>query len=169
MMLRRRGLAMVNESANHLREMSKGWWGDESVVVNRFSNETGGVDVGFKLKMGTVGWDSDASAEFFGGVRRFSADVSHHATLKVTDGLTWNVKLKRGSNGFQIGRLVPFIEYYSINGHLLLFKYHGDWQFQVVILDISACEIEYPAADEDNSDDHSLEGGSTWIKSSDEE
>ncbi|KAI3855424.1 hypothetical protein MKX03_025382 [Papaver bracteatum] len=104
-------------------------------------------------------------------VAKHGGDLSHHATLKVPDGLTWDVKLKRDSNGFQIGLSVPFIEYYSIRaGHLLLFKYHGDSQFQVIILDISACEIEYPAVDdEDSSDDHSLEGGSTEIKSSDEE
>ncbi|KAI3884594.1 hypothetical protein MKW92_048827 [Papaver armeniacum] len=104
-------------------------------------------------------------------VAKHGADLSHHATLKVPDGLTWDVKLKRDSNGFQIGLLVPFIEYYSIRaGHLLLFKYHGDSQFQVIILDISACEIEYPAVnDEHSSDNHSLEGGSTEIKSSDEE
>ncbi|KAI3861504.1 hypothetical protein MKW98_000456 [Papaver atlanticum] len=104
-------------------------------------------------------------------VAKHGGDLSHHATLKVPDGLTWDVKLKRDSNGFQIGLLVPFIEYYSIRtGHLLLFKYHGDSQFHVIILDISACEIEYPAVDdEDSSDDHSLEGGSTEIKSSDEE
>ncbi|RZC44788.1 hypothetical protein C5167_037727 [Papaver somniferum] len=104
-------------------------------------------------------------------VAKHGDDLSQNATLKVPDGLTWDVKLKRDSNGFQIGRLVPFIEYYSISaGHLLLFKYHEDSQFQVIILDMSACEIEYPAVDdEDSSDDHSLEGGSTEIKSSDEE
>ncbi|XP_026390539.1 B3 domain-containing protein At3g18960-like [Papaver somniferum] len=78
-------------------------------------------------------------------VAKLGGDLSHHATLKVPDGLTWDVKLKRDSNGFQIGRLVPFLEYYSTRaGHLLLFKYHGDSRFHVIILDISACEIEYP-------------------------
>ncbi|RZC44787.1 hypothetical protein C5167_037725 [Papaver somniferum] len=108
-------------------------------------------------------------------VAKHGADLSHHVTLRVPDGLTWDVQLKRDSNGgngavsFQIGRLDQFFEYYSIRaGHLLLFKYHGNSQFLVIILDISACEIKYPADDDDDdsSDDHR---GSSEIKSSEEE
>ncbi|XP_026393724.1 B3 domain-containing transcription factor VRN1-like [Papaver somniferum] len=104
-------------------------------------------------------------------VAKHGADLSHHVTLRVPDGLTWDVQLKRDSNGgngavsFRIGQLDQFFEYYSIRaGHLLLFKYHGNSQFLGIILDISACEIKYPAADDD--DDHR---GSSEIKSSEEE
>ncbi|KAI3884595.1 hypothetical protein MKW92_048828 [Papaver armeniacum] len=110
-------------------------------------------------------------------VAKHGADLSHHVTLGVPDGLTWNFQLKRDSNGgngavsFQIGQLDQFFEYYSIRaGHLLLFKYHGNSQFLVIILDASACEIKYPAADDDDSsDDHCREGGSSEIKSSEDE
>ncbi|KAI3861505.1 hypothetical protein MKW98_000457 [Papaver atlanticum] len=110
-------------------------------------------------------------------VAKHGADLSHHVTLTVPDGLTWDVQFKRGSNGgngavsFQIGQLAQFFEYYSIRaGHLLLFKYHGNSQFLVIILDTSACEIKYPAAaDDDSSDDHCSEGRPSEIKSSDEE
>ncbi|KAI3989091.1 hypothetical protein MKX01_033127 [Papaver californicum] len=109
-------------------------------------------------------------------VAKHGPDLSHHATLKVPDGLTWDVKLERDSNGgdpvsFQIAGLVPFFGYYSIRaGHVLLFKYHGDSQFQVIIMDISASEIKYPAAaDNTSDDDHRHEGEPSEIKSSDEE
>ncbi|KAI3846069.1 hypothetical protein MKX03_029101 [Papaver bracteatum] len=112
--------------------------------------------------------------EFF---KNYGAD-SHHATLEVPDGLTWDVQLKRNSNGgngavsFQIGQLAQFFEYYSIRpGHVLLFKYHGNSHFHVIIFDASAGEINYPA---DSSNDevhfhHYHERGPSEIKSSEEE
>ncbi|KAI3959185.1 hypothetical protein MKX01_023861 [Papaver californicum] len=107
-------------------------------------------------------------------VAKHGADLSHHATLKVPDGLTWDVKLERDSNGgdrvvsFQIARLVPFFEYYSIRaGHVLLFKYHGNSQFHVIIMDISASEIKYPTAAADTTSvDHRQEGNPSETKSS---
>ncbi|RZC67554.1 hypothetical protein C5167_011240 [Papaver somniferum] len=112
--------------------------------------------------------------EFF---MNYGAD-SHHATLEVPDGLTWDVQLKRNSNGgnaavsFQIGQLAQFFEYYSIRpGHVLLFKYHGNSHFHVVIFDTSAGEINYPA-DSSNDEVHFHgyhEGGPSDIKSSEEE
>ncbi|KAI3855423.1 hypothetical protein MKX03_025381 [Papaver bracteatum] len=87
-------------------------------------------------------------------VAKHGADLSHPVTLRVPDGLTWDVQLKRASNGgngavrFQI----------------------GNSQFLVIILDTSACEIKYPAAAvDDSSDDHFHEGRSSEINSSDEE
>ncbi|KAL5705020.1 hypothetical protein ACHQM5_023372 [Ranunculus cassubicifolius] len=49
-----------------------------------------------------------------------------------------------------------FKKYYSISfGHLLVFKYDGNYQFSVVIFDMSATEIEYPSK---TSDPEELDG-----------
>ncbi|MCL7046854.1 hypothetical protein MKW94_007823 [Papaver nudicaule] len=108
-------------------------------------------------------------------VEKYGADLSHYATLQVSDGLIWGVKLNRNSNGgngdvsCQMDQLDQFFEYYSVSpGHLLLFKYHGNSQFHVVICDMTATEINYPS---DSSDDevNFHEGGPSEIKSTTEE
>ncbi|KAI3926671.1 hypothetical protein MKW98_014318 [Papaver atlanticum] len=153
-----------------------------NVSLSFYSDDNGTNEIGcrrprfFKIIHNAIIQDGNLKIppEF---VKNYGAD-SHHATLEVPDGLTWDVQLKRNSNGgngavsFQIGQLAQFFEYYSIRlGHVFLFKYHGNSHFHVIIFDASAGEINYPA-DSSNDEVHFHqyhEGGPSEIKSSEEE
>ena len=72
----------------------------------------------------------------------------------VPSGDTWHVELTKSDgdvwlqNGWQ-----GFVEHYFLKrGHFLVFKYEGDCNFQVLIFDMTASEIEYPYIS--NIEDH---------------
>ncbi|XP_022158239.1 B3 domain-containing transcription factor VRN1-like [Momordica charantia] len=74
--------------------------------------------------------------------------LSSKMCLKVADGREWNLGLAKSngrvwfSDGWQ-----KFAEFYSLGfGHFLVFRYESQSSsFHVVVFDISATEIEYPA------------------------
>ncbi|XVF17770.1 hypothetical protein REPUB_Repub10bG0152100 [Reevesia pubescens] len=79
-------------------------------------------------------------------VRKYGDCLSSPVLLKVPSGDTWQVELTKSDgdiwlqNGWQ-----EFAQHYSQKyGHLLVFKYEGNGNFQVLIFDMSATEIEYP-------------------------
>lgn len=79
--------------------------------------------------------------------RKYGNSLSSLISLTVPSGDTWHVQLTKSDgddvwlqNGWQ-----SFVEHYSLkHGHLLVFKYDGSCNFQVLIFDINGTEIEYP-------------------------
>ncbi|KAE9466907.1 hypothetical protein C3L33_01164, partial [Rhododendron williamsianum] len=79
-------------------------------------------------------------------ISQFGKNVGNHVFLKVPSGAVWKVELER-SNGvvWMCNGWKEFAKYYSIGfGHLLVFRYDGNCNFNVLIFDTSASEIEYP-------------------------
>ena len=79
-------------------------------------------------------------------MRKYGNGLSSPLLLMVPGGATWHVELTESDgdvwlqNGWQ-----GFVEHYFLKrGHFLVFKYEGDCNFQVLIFDMSASEIEYP-------------------------
>lgn len=79
-------------------------------------------------------------------VTKYGDSLSSPVLLMVPSGSTWHVELIKSDgdvwlqNGWK-----EFAEHYSLkHGHFLVFKYQGDCNFQVLIFDMSASEIEYP-------------------------
>ncbi|KAI4385096.1 hypothetical protein MLD38_003157 [Melastoma candidum] len=73
-------------------------------------------------------------------------DLSGIARLRVPGGDSWEVKLRKedGKVWLQDG-WADFIKHYGIgHGHFVVFSYQGGSRFDMVIVDITACEIEYP-------------------------
>ncbi|KAF5206611.1 B3 domain-containing transcription factor vrn1 [Thalictrum thalictroides] len=78
-------------------------------------------------------------------IRNFGRELSDFIVLKVPSGKEWHVELckEEGRVWFQNG-WDTFLDYHSIcAGHVLVFKYDGSSQFNVVICECG-CEIEYP-------------------------
>ncbi|KAI9182702.1 hypothetical protein LWI28_028032 [Acer negundo] len=91
-------------------------------------------------------------------VRIFGNELST-VTLTVPNGQVWKVGLIRD------GRTIwfrdgwhDFVQYNSISaGYFLVFKYGGNSNFNVLIFDLTACEIEYPYyGNELENDRHNL-------------
>ncbi|XP_057997156.1 B3 domain-containing transcription factor VRN1 isoform X2 [Hevea brasiliensis] len=79
-------------------------------------------------------------------VRKFGDELSDVANFMVPNGCAWKVGLTKDQNGiwFDDG-WHNFVEHYYIrNGYFLVFGYRGFSNFSVLILDVTACEIEYP-------------------------
>ncbi|WOH10044.1 hypothetical protein DCAR_0729505 [Daucus carota subsp. sativus] len=81
--------------------------------------------------------------------RRFIAqgyDLADKVFLKAPESSVWVVDLERTTGEAVLRNGWPeFAAYYSISiGHVILFKYEGNSQFHVTILDNSCTEIEYP-------------------------
>ncbi|PIA41529.1 hypothetical protein AQUCO_02200155v1 [Aquilegia coerulea] len=79
-------------------------------------------------------------------IRIFGKELANVVVLKVPSNKHWEVELveDEGQVWFQNG-WHRFMEYHSISvGHFLVFRYDGNSQFSVVILDTRASEIEYP-------------------------
>ncbi|KAI3861331.1 hypothetical protein MKW92_022505 [Papaver armeniacum] len=77
---------------------------------------------------------------------KYGMELSHNAIIKVPNGI-WHIGLTKAEgvilfeNGWQ-----EFMEFYSICvGHVLLFRYDGNSEFQVHIFGIDATEIDYPS------------------------
>ncbi|KAI5671841.1 hypothetical protein M9H77_12205 [Catharanthus roseus] len=77
----------------------------------------------------------------------------------------WKVELVDEESGIRLEKgWKKFAELYSITrAHFLVFRYDGNSEFEVVIFDITATEIEYPSMarieeeDEEEDDDVSVE------------
>ncbi|KAK4488350.1 hypothetical protein RD792_004108, partial [Penstemon davidsonii] len=78
--------------------------------------------------------------------RRYAQNLPSRVSVKVPDGLVWEVELVHSNGEFWLEKgLEEFKKYYYLDfGHLLVFEYDGKSQFEVVIFDNTASEIEYP-------------------------
>ncbi|KAL5790808.1 hypothetical protein ACOSQ2_005696 [Xanthoceras sorbifolium] len=77
--------------------------------------------------------------------RIFGDELSNAATLTVPNGRVWQVGLTKDGRKiwFQNG-WHDFIQYHSIKaGYFLVFKYGKNSNFNVLIFDLTACEIQY--------------------------
>lgn len=93
-------------------------------------------------------------------VRKFREELSDVALLKGPSGRVWRVELKEidGIVYFFKG-WKEFVESHSLCiGYLLVFRYDGNSQFNVLIFDTSACEKEYPYATENDEESCSNSG-----------
>ncbi|KAI3851947.1 hypothetical protein MKW98_019946 [Papaver atlanticum] len=73
-------------------------------------------------------------------------ELSDHAIVKVPNGI-WHIGLKKaeGATSFENG-WPEFMEFYFICvGHILLFRYDGNSEFQLHIFGKDATEIDYPS------------------------
>lgn len=81
---------------------------------------------------------------------KFGDELSDFANIIVPNGCAWKVRLTKDQKGiwFDDG-WQNFVDHYSINsGYFLVFGYRGFSNFSIVILDVSASEIEYPQNDD---------------------
>ncbi|KAI9180679.1 hypothetical protein LWI28_007150 [Acer negundo] len=79
-------------------------------------------------------------------VRKFGYELSNVATLSVPNGRVWHVRLTKDGKKiwFHVG-WNDFVEYHSICvGYFLVFKYRKNSNFDVLIFDMTDCEIQYP-------------------------
>nr|POF11904.1 b3 domain-containing transcription factor vrn1 [Quercus suber] len=99
-------------------------------------------------------------------ISEYGVHLSNMAFLTIPNGTKWKVKLTKCDGEVCFGN--GWCEFASCHalalGHLLVFRYEGNSEFSVLIFDVIATEIGYPAAElqhrrmEDNkSDDTSLE------------
>ncbi|XP_065871605.1 B3 domain-containing protein At1g49475-like [Euphorbia lathyris] len=81
-----------------------------------------------------------------GFVKKIGNCLSDSITLKVPNGETWEVEISKVGEEVWLGKgWVEFSEHHSLKyGHLLMFKYQGNSQFNVLIFDMSATEVKYP-------------------------
>lgn len=80
-------------------------------------------------------------------IRKYGGDLSNPVFIQTPDGAKWEVYWTKQINGevWLEGGWREFTENYSLDhGHLVLFKYEGTSQFEVLIFDQSAVEIDYP-------------------------
>ncbi|XP_026428235.1 B3 domain-containing transcription factor VRN1-like [Papaver somniferum] len=80
-------------------------------------------------------------------------ELSDNAIIKVPNGGIWHIGLRNAEGVilFQSG-WPEFMEFYSICvGHVLLFRYDGNSEFQLHIFGIDATEIEYPSHANENA------------------
>ena len=84
--------------------------------------------------------------------RKFGDELSDVAMLRVPNGRVWHLGMtKDGSKiSFNDG-WHDFVEYHSIvAGYFLVFKYRRNSNFDILILDTTSCEIQYPFNGESN-------------------
>ncbi|XP_061366246.1 B3 domain-containing transcription factor VRN1-like [Gastrolobium bilobum] len=89
--------------------------------------------------------------------RSYGDGLSNPVFIKPPDGTEWKMYWTKQNDEvwFEKG-WKEFVENYSLDhGYLVLFKYEGTSRFDVLILDQSALEIDYPSNDNcDEKDDH---------------
>ncbi|KAL2324005.1 hypothetical protein Fmac_023063 [Flemingia macrophylla] len=81
--------------------------------------------------------------------KRYGEGLSNPVFLKPLDGTEWKVHFtnQNGEVWFKKG-WKEFVENYSLDhGHLVLFKYEGTSNMEVLILDQTGLEIDYPLCD----------------------
>nr|XP_011465439.1 PREDICTED: B3 domain-containing transcription factor VRN1-like isoform X1 [Fragaria vesca subsp. vesca] len=85
-------------------------------------------------------------------VKKYGGELSSSASLKLPDGLEWEVDITRCDSKvwFEKG-WENFSYFYSIgHGHFLVFGYQGNSKFDVCIFDRTATEIDYSRTVEDD-------------------
>lgn len=90
---------------------------------------------------------------------RYGAGLPNPVFINPPDGTQWKVywSKQNGEVWFEKG-WKEFVQHYSLDlGHLIFFKYEGTSQIDVLILNKSALEINYPSnsCDENDNIDHS--------------
>ncbi|CAN1133569.1 B3 domain-containing transcription factor VRN1 [Linum perenne] len=88
--------------------------------------------------------------------------LSNVAVLKLPDGKAWKIGLQKEDDdehrvwlnaGFR-----RFLQYYSIDaGFLLMFEFQGSSTFDVLVFDLTACEIDYPISPAEAEPQHSMD------------
>ncbi|KAF7800761.1 B3 domain-containing transcription factor VRN1-like [Senna tora] len=88
-------------------------------------------------------------------LRRFGNDLSNEVMITVPDGLVWKMGLEKSANEVWFcNHWQEFSKYYSISyGSFLIFKYVGNSNFCVVIIDMSSAEIYYPCKNQSNNEE----------------
>ncbi|XP_062075797.1 B3 domain-containing transcription factor VRN1-like [Humulus lupulus] len=81
-------------------------------------------------------------------VRKCGETLKESVFVKVSCGSKWKMKLKYYDQKFWLEEgWADFANYYNIKrGYMLMFRYDGNSEFYVVILDITTVEIDYPSA-----------------------
>lgn len=89
---------------------------------------------------------------------KFGHELSDVAAIIVPNGRVWRVRLTKDGRRVCFGDgWQDFVGSNSISvGYFLVFKYEKNSTFQVLIFDMTACEIDYPYSDEE-SDERSSE------------
>ncbi|KAI3851948.1 hypothetical protein MKW98_019947 [Papaver atlanticum] len=78
---------------------------------------------------------------------KYEKELSEHSIIKVPNGGIWRIGLRNAEGVILFENGWPeFMELYSICvGHVILFRYEGNSEFQVHIFGIDANEIDYPS------------------------
>eukprot|EP00268_Persea_americana_P018357 TRINITY_DN19129_c0_g1_i3.p1 TRINITY_DN19129_c0_g1~~TRINITY_DN19129_c0_g1_i3.p1 ORF type:complete len:480 (+),score=94.54 TRINITY_DN19129_c0_g1_i3:288-1727(+) len=103
-------------------------------------------------------------------IQKFREELSDVALLKGPSGRVWRVELKE-TDGivYFLKGWKEFVDSHSLSiGYLLVFRYDGNSQFNVLIFDRSACEKEYPYATENDEESCSNNGSCSPEKKSDD-
>ncbi|XP_021731208.1 B3 domain-containing transcription factor VRN1-like [Chenopodium quinoa] len=79
-------------------------------------------------------------------MNKHGKDLSNVIYLNIPTGKVWEFNLVRENDKAFLQKGWPkFVQFYSLNDkHCLMFKYKGNSQFDVIVFDTSASEIEYP-------------------------
>ncbi|KAK7280572.1 hypothetical protein RJT34_25636 [Clitoria ternatea] len=88
--------------------------------------------------------------------RRYGSGLPNPVFIKPPDGTEWEVHWtkRNGEVWFEKG-WKEFVENYPLDhGHLVVFKYEGTSQMDVLILDQSSTEIDYPFSDTNDENDN---------------
>ncbi|XP_047323044.1 B3 domain-containing transcription factor VRN1-like [Impatiens glandulifera] len=76
-------------------------------------------------------------------MEKYGTTLSSHVTLTVPNNVVWEVRLINDKSEILLDK--DFIEFYSIGyGHVFRFKYKGNSDFNLIIFDMTASEINYP-------------------------
>ncbi|XAR59496.1 hypothetical protein NMG60_11015351 [Bertholletia excelsa] len=78
--------------------------------------------------------------------KEYWTELFNYATLAVPSGQVWQVRVKKANKMLWLCEgWREFAEYHSIHcGFFLVFNYVGNSKFNVLIFDLSGCEIHYP-------------------------
>ncbi|TKY50756.1 B3 domain-containing transcription factor VRN1 [Spatholobus suberectus] len=96
--------------------------------------------------------------------KRYGGGLSNPLFIKPPDGTEWKVHWTKqnGEVWFEKG-WKEFVENYSLDhGHLVFFKYGGTSQVDVLILEQSALEIDYPSCDAPEENDNLEQSDDEW-------
>lgn len=88
-------------------------------------------------------------------MNKFGHELSNGAKLTVPDGSVWHVALTRKGKDiwFHCG-WEDFVESYSISArYFLMFRYEKNSNFNVIIINLNACEVDYPCVGEESMND----------------
>lgn len=87
-------------------------------------------------------------------MRKFEHELSDVAVIMVPNGRVWRVRLTKDGKRVSFGDgWQDFVASNSISvGYFLVFRYEKNSTFQVLIFDMTACEIDYPYSDEESDE-----------------
>ncbi|CAL0315609.1 unnamed protein product [Lupinus luteus] len=94
-------------------------------------------------------------------VKQYGKELSNPVLLRLPNGVKWKVNwIKREGGDVWFQKLWErFAQYYSLSfGHFLIFRYEGRSNFQVLVFDMSAVEIDYSSIRSTYEDVEILDG-----------